>query len=567
MPRSALPAEAGTQAAVAVRRLALAIVLAGTVSGVDAGAGEVSLKGRALSNVTAYIPPQCYTATRDAAGRVHNPCYVCHLNSVPPNFIDDGDLQLSYAFQAPARVNPWTNLFRDRRDQIAEIGDDTILAYVRTDNYQAPDGGIALARTLASVPVAWDVDEDGTWGGFVPDCRFDFDAEGFDRRADGRATGWRAFAYYPFPGTFWPTNGSMGDVAIRLPEMFRRDAGGTEDIAVYKLNLAIVEAVVRRREVSIDATDERRHGVDLDRDGTLGEARVVAYDWAPLEGREMSYVGAAREAQARGEVHLAGGLFPEGTEFLHSVRYLDVDDDGGITLAARMKELRYARKDFWQTYADLEEMVMAEIRERRGQPDRPRQVLGDAEHGVANGMGWTFQGFIEDADGDLRPQSYEESVFCVGCHGGAGVTTDAIFSFARRFGPEAFQGGWYHWSQRGLKGVPERRRADGRGEYSVYLERNGAGDEFRGNAEVLARFFAADGTLRPDRAALLADDVTVLLHPSRARALALNKAYKLIVEEQSFALGRDALPTPAVHVHKRLDPDQPTGIKEIADGP
>jgi len=160
----------------------------------------------------------------------------------------------------------------------------------------------------------------------------------------------------------------------------------------------------------------------------------------------MNYVGAAGEAQARGEVHLAGGLFPEGTEFLHSVRYLDVDDDGGIVLAARMKELRYARKDFWQTYADLEQMVLAEVHERRGQPDRPRIVHGDAEYGVANGMGWTFQGFIEDAAGDLRPQSYEESVFCVGCHGGAGVTTDGIFSFARRFGAEAFQGGWYHWS-------------------------------------------------------------------------------------------------------------------------
>jgi len=118
-----------------------------------------------------------------------------------------------------------------------------------------------------------------------------------------------------------------------------------------------------------------------------------------------------------------------------------------------------------------------------------------------------------------------------------------------------------------LKGVPERRRSDGRGEYAVYLMLNGAGDEFRGNTEVLERFFAPDGSVRSDRAALLADDIATLLNPSRERALALNKAYKLVVEEQSFALGRDSLPSPAVHVHERLEPDQPTGIERIADGP
>ena len=36
------------------------------------------------------------------------------------------------------------------------------------------------------------------------------------------------------------------------------------------------------------------------------------------------------------------GLYPEGTELLHSVRYLDPDAPGLI--AARMKELRYMKK-------------------------------------------------------------------------------------------------------------------------------------------------------------------------------------------------------------------------------
>ena len=29
---------------------------------------------------------------------------------------------------------------------------------------------------------------------------------------------WRTVRYQPFPGAFWPTNGSTGDVFIRLPK-------------------------------------------------------------------------------------------------------------------------------------------------------------------------------------------------------------------------------------------------------------------------------------------------------------------------------------------------------------
>ena len=49
----------------------------------------------------------------------------------------------------------------------------------------------------------------------------------------------------------------------------------------------------------------------------------------------MSYVGEAGAAQAAGDVHLAAGLYPEGTEFLQSLRYLDVGDDGTVDMAAR----------------------------------------------------------------------------------------------------------------------------------------------------------------------------------------------------------------------------------------
>ena len=41
--------------------------------------------------------------------------------------------------------------------------------------------------------------------------------------------------------------------------------------------------------------------------------------------------------------------------------------------------------------------------------------------------------------------------------------------------------------------------------------------------------------------------------PSRARALALDKAYTLVVHEQSYALGRDAVLQPMQNLHRRID--------------
>ena len=46
---------------------------------------------------------------------------------------------------------------------------------------------------------------------------------------------------------------------------------------------------------------------------------------------------------------------------------------------------------------------------------------------------------------------------------------------------------------------------------------------------------------------------------SRARALALDKAYLAVVREQSFTRGRDAVLRPATRVHVRVD-DEDTGL-------
>jgi hypothetical protein len=213
-----------------------------------------------------------------------------------------------------------------------------------------------------------------------------------------------------------------------------------------------------------------------------------------------------------------------------------------------------------QTYADLEEGALAEVKEDHDFPNRLPIFDGDAETGLANGVGWRLQAFIEDRDGALRPQSFEETVFCVGCHGGIGATDDSTFALSRKLDQPA--GGWFHWSRRGLAGVADPERGDGSGEYAGYLRQNGAGDEFRANDEAIAAFFEPDGTLDDDALAKLREDVASLLYPSRRRALDLDKAYRTIVIDQDFVRGRDPLLAPATNVHRAVEQNQPTGIDD-----
>ncbi len=542
-----------------MRRLTLLALLA-----TAAPAHALDLTATVLANKTAYIPPQCYTKTEDAQGAVHNPCQTCHTLPRAPNFVSDPDLQQDYAMPGPALENPWTNLFVDRRAAVAATDAEEIRDWVRTDNYLGADGRPVLAARLDRLPPEWDANGDGAWAGYRPDAFFAFDDEGFDHAPDGRRTGWRAFAYVPLPGTFWPTNGSTDDVMIRLPDAYRQTADGTESLAVYKANLAITEALINRADVAIEPMDEAALGVDLNRDGALATATRVAFAFAPLEGVTMHWAGRAGTLGPK-EAPLAAGLYPLGTEFLHSVRYLDPRPEG-VTMAPRMKELRYMKKTSWQNYADLEEGALAEKKEDADFPDRPKQFFGSAEAGIPNGMGWRLQGFIEDAAGDLRPQSFEETVFCMGCHGSIGTTDDSTFAFPRKLsGPGAFRDGWYHWTQKGLSGTPDLVRADGQGDYAHYLRTNHAGDEFRSNAEVIAAWLEG-GDLADDKAAALTADIAPLVTPSPERAIALDAAYRMIVREQSFVKGRDATLAPQdATVWRRVEQDAPTGIAEPAD--
>jgi hypothetical protein len=480
--------------------------------------------GNTLKNPYAVVPSQCYTKTDG----VSNPCWTCHTEKNGRNALDDAHLQEKYAFSTAGMTNRWDNLFKDRSAVIAGISDAQALAWVRQDNYAK------LRRALRQRP---------NYGGWVPDLDFSrgFDEDGFAR--DG--SGWRAFRYKPFPGTFWPTNGSTDDVMIRLPRFFRTDARGVESRAIYKANLSILEAalgvgdnipddkILRR----IEPVDETAAGADLDGDSKIGgEARVI-------RGLPLRYAGAAAG------IGVTRHFYPIGTEFLHSVRY--IDPDAPDLLSARFKELRYSIKVQWLGPDELAQ----HYKEENNEPvDTPLVFAGSALTGLLSPFGWRLQGFIEDAQGRLRLQTREEHQFCMGCHTALGVTVDQSFSFPRKL-PGA--PGWAHQSLAGIPDVPQSGQSEP--ETLTYFRRVRGGDEFRANDEMLARYFPA-GRLNEARVRA-ARDLRELVAPSRERALALNKAYMALVREQDFAHGRDAVAQPATHVHKQIA-NGDTGLKK-----
>lgn len=473
-----------------------------------------------LTNQEAPIPPQCYTRTEGQ----HNPCYTCHqaydrsnTNLPRANQLDDGGLQGDYLFSDEGMSNHWQNLFTDRSQWLDKISDEQIIEYVNQDNYSA-------------LPAAL---ENSGWQGFIPDLKhYAYANAAFLPTGIARdGSGWVAFNYKPFPGTFWPTNGSTDDVLIRLPKEFRQLAG-TEDSRVYLINLSLLEAAIKQLDqIDIPPSNEIALGVDLDGNGALAKNTSV------LLKRER-YIGDASN------ITIAAQQYPQGTEFMHSVRYVGVTEGGDIYVPPRMKELRYMKKIMELAPYVISSQYARERKEKR--LDQLPSFIDHANQGMENGYGWLVQGFIEDYDGKLRPQSHEETFACMGCHAAVGVTIDQTFSFARKVT------GTKGWKYIDLKGMPDAANiSEPGGEIRNYLQRAGGGSEFRENDEMLARWYKDDGSL--DDAKISGADVYSLITPSKARALSLNKAYTQIVRQQSYIYGRDANWQAGRNVFKEID--------------
>lgn len=482
------------------------------------------LEHKEVYNPESVIPPQCYTKTEGK----NNPCYACHQSysrsENRSNMMSDGDLQGNYEFSEVGETNSWKNLFVDRTEIIAGISNEHILSWIKDDNYQP------FVKTLEQNKSHLVIDN-------LAEPAKAFGDSGVAK--DG--SHWIAFNYKPFPSTFWPTNGSTGDAMIRLPKAFR-EVKGEYSFDVYFANLGLVELTMKGLDkVSVPTISEQTLQRDLNGNGILEQhiTEIVKQD---------SYVGDASSTQ------VADMLYPENTEFLHTVRYLGVDENGNVYNAQRMKEVRYMKKHGFKSRNRLKTAYMLEAKEKLAETLPKTINLG--KRGIDNGFGWTINGYIESADGTLRQQQHQELAFCNGCHKTVGSTIDQTFSFPRKL---AGAKGWGYIDLTKMNDAPSV--GERQGEFLTYFERVGGGDEFRQNKEMLARWFNKDGSVKKDKVEQV-QSLYELIMPSKERAIDLNKAYYSIVQEQSYIFGRDATLAKATNVLEAVDTEQPPLLPE-----
>jgi hypothetical protein len=485
-------------------------------------------------NEEAPIPPQCYTKTEG----VNNPCYTCHQtypskdnNHYRVNIRNDGANQGIYTFSDEGEINSWKNLFVNRQKWINQITNEQITQYVDQDNYSK------LSKNL----------QDKDWQGFIPDLKnYHLASDAFKNNGLAKdGSGWVAFNYKPFPGTFWPTNGATDDVLIRLSAEFR-ELNGQYNEDVYLTNLSLVEMSIKTlSEIDIFPINEQKINSDLNQDGSLTTSVEL------LAAREF-FVGDAKQ------IKISNQQYPVKTEIMHSVRYVGVDEQGKTYIPKRMKELRYMTKTKLLNTADIDSAYRRERKEKLD--EQLPNYIRVKDRGFNNKFGWLIQGYIEDYDGELRPQTYEENMFCMGCHSAIGTTIDQTFAFPRKVTGKA---GWGYINLKGMKDAPSKGQQEG--EILQYLQVNGGGNEFRENMEMFNKWYKADGTV--NKAKVKRADVFELITPSKQRAYDLNKAYTQIVRTQSYIHGRVANILPATNVHKTIDETvAPLKIKHRLDG-
>lgn len=378
-------------------------------------------------NEDSAIPVQCWIETSYGT---QNACKYCHTNYLAGikhgNNFPIAEDQILYSFPSPNlnKVN-WRNVIypqeiiqrlKEENIKIPEPDDPENFEYVRTDNWRG-----AYTKARPGSDDSWNnlANRDSDFQLFPalnPDNLFPYseenptngglhgyvDQEGFIRNKKGVHTGWRAVNFFPY-AIFTPFTGSVSGIYIRLPEEFMTQ-GGKIDIEIYKNNLDLLEKNIKNAEMD-----------------------------------SAFYYGDAAK------IKVQKGFYPVGTEFAHPLHYVDLNADGekghdldGVkgtrdidyefpgTRAKRVKEIRYMYK--WK------EVTLEDIGEsEEGESEEIPQVIGKEWKGwIDNDAGWILAAYIEDRKGELRPQTTEELLQCLGCHSSVGNTVDAVWSFQRK---------------------------------------------------------------------------------------------------------------------------------------
>lgn len=375
------------------------------------------------------IPVQCWIETGYGT---QNACKYCHTNYLAQNKHGNnfaiGEDQVLFSFPTPNlnKIN-WRNVthpqeilerLKAENIPVPQPDDPANLDYVRTDNWTAaynaarPDGDTTWdnakqkGKPFQLFPALNPKDlypfnaENPTGNnthGYI-------DAEGFVKDKTGAFTGWRAVNFFPY-AIFTPLTGSVSGIYIRLPKPFMTKDGKI-DMETYKKNLDLLE---RNIKMDIEAGDATAANY-------LGDAAKIA---------------------------VQKGFYPVGTEFAHPLHYVDLNADAqsGKTLdgvknnaaddyefpgtrSKRVKEIRYMYKWKEVTLDDIDDPEIEDTFDR---------LAGKEWQGwIDNKAGWIISAYTENRKGELRPQTTEELLQCLGCHSSVGNTIDAVWSFQRK---------------------------------------------------------------------------------------------------------------------------------------
>ncbi|WP_127471438.1 hypothetical protein [Thiomicrorhabdus aquaedulcis] len=360
-------------------------------------------------------------------------------------------------------------------------------------------------------------------------------------------------------------SGSVSGIYIRLPQKFMQNANGQFDLPTYAKNLNLLEKAI---------TD------------TLGDLAGTRYS------------GMASDEK------IVRGAYPKGTEIAHPLHYVDMEADGKSAVSAfpgtraqRVKEIRYMYK--YDHYNPMD---------ARPGDEGGNNIFGNDQQGwVDNGAGWYLAGYIEDTQGELRPQNREEMAQCLGCHSGfttntlqptltsgTGNTVDSTWALPRKLTGDT---GWQEMNYLGFSRTnnitlstqpePQNRHAN-MGEFGLLLnyvvgaslygdmpepleqgfsqaitQANGYSQNWPALNVSSASAFEQSSAARQtslreyvsQKGYLNADGTlkAFLLYPNQAYALESAARYRQVVVTQRYRFGKDVFAqTPLTYKHYRL---------------